>query len=148
MIAFAACSDSSGGKDDAAEYITAAEAVADYRERATELSLAPGTVWEDEPWGLEAKDSDGVAVMYGLSVGRQQAEFWWLCSWQGRTLNTSGREREVALGEIEKFRGYEAYKWMDDNGHKMFESYLASARLGDMTEMNAAESAACNHPGG
>ncbi|MEU7923471.1 hypothetical protein [Micromonospora zamorensis] len=61
------------------EWIKANQAVAEYRDEAAKLKLAPGWEWPSQV--IYDEERHGMEALYGVNTGRIDAAWYWHCSW-------------------------------------------------------------------
>lgn len=93
------------------KYIHADQTVAEYRDEAKHLQLAPGWRWPTE-LDYREKNNAGDRVMYEVNIGRVDAAWYWHCSWAHTFFSaTDPAERENALSKVLELRESAFYLW-------------------------------------
>lgn len=118
-----------------AKVLTYDQALKEYRDATARLELAPGATWRATAKGLDPADESGAPQMFEAGVGSQGAELQWYCSWAGQALTSTGADQQQALDTLDGFEELGVWQKMDANGHALFTTILAGARLGDLASL-------------
>lgn len=111
---------------------SAGGAVAEYRNEARSLKLAPGWHW---PAKLPFDNNSG----YGKGAGTSRADEYWFCSWAHRALSPSlsPKTRRRALEQLPKLRDTYAYEHYIPDTRTSADAMIDKALRGDTSELHA-----------
>ncbi len=140
-VALLGCSSDGDGAGGDTVILTADEALEEYREQANLLELVPGDTFAVMPISLSPLDEQGNQIGFEAGVGAQAAQFQWYCSWAKAALADPAASEPVA--RLETFSDLSVWDKMDDNGHRLFDSQLAQAKLGNFTPLSEYVTANC-----
>ena len=111
------------------------QVVAEYRAEAALLVLAPGWEWPVSPL---APVPDGTSIMYEEGWGKNQADFYWFCSWASRTvdLQLPADARQQALENVLSLQSkYFFTNGLSADSKAFYVRMLRNAADGDMDEL-------------
>lgn len=112
------------------------ETLEEYRIEAESLTLAPGWEWPESP--VLSKAPDGNDIMYERGWGKQEADFYWFCSWISRTIDPqlSKTEQQKALKNVLSIRTKYFYTTaLADESKPFFDQMLQKASDGNMEDL-------------
>lgn len=142
-LCISACSGAPSKPEGPNDGLTPEQTVAEYREEAQELTLAPGWNWPAD-LAFDPAGPDGRPMVYQRGYGKTRAAWYWYCSWGRVYLASEGTARDDAFTEVAKVRDTFFYKVaLVPQDRATFETALSKAGLGDASEIAADVGANC-----